>query len=126
MSYPVSSSESGRTYTRYLLLSLLLILIFAIAFGGYKIVFNDSSSGAKASMPAVVQADAENEQPVKKQTLMTQEEYDRLIAHITNGDSSGKWPVKTPLPLEGSIFPAKRVVAFYGNLYSKQMGILGE
>ncbi|MCL6524355.1 MAG: hypothetical protein K6T34_06800 [Thermoflavifilum sp.] len=36
------------------------------------------------------------------------------------------WPVKFPPTLPGSIFPEHRVVAFYGNLYSKKMGILGE
>ena len=37
-----------------------------------------------------------------------------------------KWPVDTPDPLPGSILPAKRIVAFYGNPLSKRMGILGE
>ncbi len=36
------------------------------------------------------------------------------------------WPVKGPEPLPGSILPAKRIVAFYGNPLSKRMGILGE
>lgn len=36
------------------------------------------------------------------------------------------WPVKTAPPLEGSILPAKRIIAFYGNPLSKRMGILGE
>jgi hypothetical protein len=36
------------------------------------------------------------------------------------------WPVDTPEPLPGSILPAKRIVAFYGNPLSKRMGILGE
>ncbi|AHG92692.1 hypothetical protein J421_5157 (plasmid) [Gemmatirosa kalamazoonensis] len=37
------------------------------------------------------------------------------------------WPVKNaPAPLPGSILPAKRIVAFYGNPKSKRMGILGE
>jgi hypothetical protein len=36
------------------------------------------------------------------------------------------WPVKTEPPLPGSILPAKRIVAFYGNPLSKRMGILGE
>ena len=35
------------------------------------------------------------------------------------------WPVKGPDPLPGSILPAKRIVAFYGNPLSKRMGILG-
>ncbi|HEY4304152.1 MAG TPA: hypothetical protein VGM82_06785 [Gemmatimonadaceae bacterium] len=38
-----------------------------------------------------------------------------------------EWPVaNAPTPLEGSILPAKRIVAFYGNPLSKRMGILGE
>ena len=36
------------------------------------------------------------------------------------------WPVKAPYPLAGAILPFKRVVAYYGNLYSKKMGALGE
>src|SRR6185312_7986587 len=34
--------------------------------------------------------------------------------------------VHGPAPLPGSILPAKRIVAFYGNPLSKKMGILGE
>src|SRR5215831_7225272 len=36
------------------------------------------------------------------------------------------WPVDSPDPLPGSILPAKRIVAFYGNPLQKRMGILGE
>ena len=36
------------------------------------------------------------------------------------------WPVKTVYPLAGAILPFKRVVAYYGNLYSTKMGVLGE
>ena len=36
-----------------------------------------------------------------------------------------KWPVAAPDPLPGSILPAKRILAFYGNPLSKGMGILG-
>jgi len=53
--------------------------------------------------------------------------YDTLMKRAANGDTSGRWPVKgTPYPLGGAVLPFKRVVAFYGNLYSKKMGILGE
>ena len=41
-------------------------------------------------------------------------------------DLDSLWPVKTAEPLPGSILPAKRIVAFYGNPLSKRMGILGE
>ncbi|MHB0963233.1 MAG: hypothetical protein ACYC5V_08510 [Gemmatimonadaceae bacterium] len=37
-----------------------------------------------------------------------------------------RWPVKGPDPLPGSILPAKRIIAYYGNPLSKRMGVLGE
>ena len=53
--------------------------------------------------------------------------YDSLMKRLAHGDTSGRWPVKgAPYPLPGAILPFKRVVAFYGNLYAKKMGILGE
>lgn len=53
--------------------------------------------------------------------------YDTLMKRLAHGDTSGRWPVKNaPYPIPGAILPFKRVVAFYGNLYSKKMGILGE
>jgi hypothetical protein len=50
------------------------------------------------------------------------------LASMTKPDSllDRKWPVKMPDPLPGAIFPAHRVVAFYGNPLSKKMGVLGE
>jgi hypothetical protein len=53
--------------------------------------------------------------------------YDSLMRKLANHDKSGKWPVKkTSIPLAGAIFPFNRVVAYYGNMYSKNMGVLGE
>lgn len=36
------------------------------------------------------------------------------------------WPVKAPYPRDGAILPFKRIIAYYGNFYSKKMGVLGE
>ena len=36
------------------------------------------------------------------------------------------WPVASPAPLPGSILPARRIVAYYGNPLSRRMGVLGE
>lgn len=49
-----------------------------------------------------------------------------LVASIRTGLKHPGWPVKTPALLPGSLLPAKRVVAFYGNPLSKKMGVLGE
>ena len=52
--------------------------------------------------------------------------YNKIMMQLANGDTTGKWPAKAPYPLPGAILPYYRIVAFYGNLYSKKMGILGE
>ncbi len=36
------------------------------------------------------------------------------------------WPVKTAYPNAGAILPFKRIIAYYGNLFSTKMGVLGE
>ncbi|HWA32261.1 MAG TPA: hypothetical protein VG694_02325 [Candidatus Paceibacterota bacterium] len=36
------------------------------------------------------------------------------------------WPPKTVYPNAGALLPFNRIVAYYGNLYSKQMGVLGQ
>ncbi len=36
------------------------------------------------------------------------------------------WPGKVVYPNGGAIFPFKRIIAYYGNFYSKGMGVLGE
>ncbi|WP_243837286.1 hypothetical protein [Mucilaginibacter gilvus] len=59
-----------------------------------------------------------------KATLDTAK-YDSLMKRMANGDK--RWPVKNaPLPLPGALLPFKRIVAYYGNMYSKNMGALGQ
>jgi hypothetical protein len=54
-------------------------------------------------------------------------EYRQRLLYNANGDTTGLWPVQDqPLPFKGAILPYKRVVAYYGNLFSKNMGILGQ
>ncbi len=49
-----------------------------------------------------------------------------LVKAVRAGLENTAWPVQTPAPLPGSILPARRIVAYYGNPLSKRMGILGE
>lgn len=52
-------------------------------------------------------------------------DYNQRLWALSNQDASGRWPFKTVYPLAGVILPYHRIVAFYGNLYSKRMGVLG-
>ncbi len=56
----------------------------------------------------------------------TQKDSIALVKAVKAGLENTDWPVKTAPPLQGSILPAHRIVAFYGNPLSKKMGILGE
>lgn len=50
-----------------------------------------------------------------------------VYSSTTNVTVKGKyWPASAPYPNGGAILPFKRIVAYYGNFYSRQMGILGE
>jgi hypothetical protein len=77
--------------------------------------------------------EAENRVPTAKvivkkpdSTVIDTADYNKRVEALHIADSSGRWKFKTPYPLPGAILPYKRVVAFYGNLYSKRMGILGQ
>ncbi|HEX4103876.1 MAG TPA: hypothetical protein VHZ04_00115 [Candidatus Paceibacterota bacterium] len=46
---------------------------------------------------------------------------------VTTSTAANGWPVATaPYPDAGALLPFNRIVAYYGNFYSTQMGILGE
>lgn len=102
---------------------LILISIILINCNG-----NDKSSKSQSSQ--------ENQSVIKEKTIVEKDIirqpmdsvlYDSLLLYTANGDTTGRWPVKNqPVPLEGAILPYNRVVAYYGNLYTKKMGAFGE
>jgi hypothetical protein len=63
---------------------------------------------------------------VYDQKIIDTAKYNAIMLRLANNDTTGLWPVKAPYPLAGAVLPFNRIVAFYGNLYSKKMGILGE
>jgi hypothetical protein len=52
--------------------------------------------------------------------------YNKKLKQIFHDKAPGAWMPDTSYPLAGAILPFKRIVAFYGNFYSKGMGILGK
>ena len=80
---------------------------------------------AALTFPASAQ-NTQTDSTLKLATLDTVR-YDSLVNRLAKGDKTGKWPVKkAPYPQPGAILPFYRVVAYYGNMYSKKMGVLGE
>lgn len=52
--------------------------------------------------------------------------YDMYLKNDFGTSSPPLWPVKAAYPKAGAILPFKRIIAYYGNFYSKGMGVLGE
>jgi len=98
---------------------------FVITLSGVASVSCSETSSAKQALIADTTLPAKNEANFKKAITDTAS-YKTLLDHISNGDKTGRWPVKDSLPMEGAILPYNRIIAYYGNLYSKNMGILGE
>jgi hypothetical protein len=73
-----------------------------------------------------VSAASKTEAPPVASTTLDTAAYDKLNLYLANGDTSGRWPAKHEYPLPGAILPFHRIVAYYGNLYSKKMGALGK
>lgn len=63
---------------------------------------------------------------IHEQKIIDTSKYNQIMLDLANHDTTGRWPAKAPYPLAGAVLPFHRIVAFYGNLYSKKMGILGE
>ncbi|RYE24831.1 MAG: hypothetical protein EOP42_21930 [Sphingobacteriaceae bacterium] len=105
-------------------------LLYTITFAAAATLFTNCSESTQAGKkPSAKVSSAKKDTADAKPALqpVNPKEYDALMKKMANGDTTGKWPVaKAPYPLAGAIFPYKRIVAFYGNLYSKKMGILGE
>lgn len=84
-----------------------------------------TNSQKKSGVPSIKQ---KSDTSLTNQPIDTAKYNNKLIA-LANGDTTGRWPVKKqpyPYPLPGALLPDKRIVAFYGNLFSKRMGILGQ
>lgn len=105
---------------------LLVFIVFnLLLLSACKQLEANTETGANEKHLPVVETDtpvvAKKAIPVIDKAL-----YDSLQMHLVANKPTAAWPVKTDYPAPGAVFPFKRIVAFYGNFYSKGMGILGE
>lgn len=108
-----------------LLTTVICIASFSILLGGC----GKKSKGAEMNRTDTLslQSPLPKEEAAPMAVAVDKQEYETKVAALANGDTTGRWPVANqPIPLDGAILPFKRIIAYYGNLYSKNMGILGE
>jgi hypothetical protein len=101
-----------------LLIPLSLILIFIFCGCNKKTESKqENKSGEKSSV------EIQEQKVIPTDTLA----YQNKLKALANGDTTGLWSNHLrSFPNDGAILPFKRIVAYYGNLYSKKMGVLGE
>lgn len=63
--------------------------------------------------------------PIPKVLMVTDVDGNKVPA-VPQPVVVNPWPVKTVYPNAGALLPFSRIVAYYGNLYSTKMGVLGE
>ncbi|HZJ79469.1 MAG TPA: hypothetical protein VFC69_02700, partial [Dysgonamonadaceae bacterium] len=108
---------------------IVSLVFFLILLAGCTLHSEKKSDKSDETENIAATADADNIEEstaVAKSTFVDAAEYDEMMMHMVNGDTTGLWPVANDeYPLEGAILPFKRIVCYYGNLYSKNMGALG-
>ena len=106
-----------------------VFLSYAISFGVYMLLttgcgatFGDNKTGKIAAGLPAKDSNTTGAAVIPLDTAL----YDSKWQQILKGDSLFNARVKNVYPLPGAVLPFKRIVAYYGNFYSKKMGILGE
>ncbi|MBK8516839.1 MAG: hypothetical protein IPL55_11350 [Saprospiraceae bacterium] len=98
------------------------VIIAAIIF----MISCKNGSGTPAPEVPIAGDTLKTQVPVEAPLVMDTVDYLKRISTLAHDSISDKWPAKTAIPNPGAILPFKRIVAYYGNFYSKNMGILGQ
>lgn len=103
-------------------LSIFCFLLFSCnTSNGQKNKAEQQSSTTKKDVATTAETPKPTPPPVLDTNL-----YKKALLHLVNDSPARGWPVKTAYPLAGALLPFNRIVAYYGNFYSVNMGILGE
>lgn len=108
---------------RYMKLSFIFSVLSFFYFSCKQVEANTQAQPEAAERSKLKDTTVETEKPVVSELDTVQ--YNALQLHLVDNKPRSGWPVKSEYPLPGAIFPYKRVIAYYGNFYSKGMGILG-
>ncbi len=103
-----------------------LFCILMTGLTGSFLITGCSQSGSAESAPAGADSSSAVRDGKQTATVLDTADYDKRMLALSNNDTTGKWPAKSAYPLPGALLPYHRIIAYYGNLYSKRMGILGE
>lgn len=125
-SNPAETANQKKSYRRPL---VIFGVVAVAAIASYAFISMRNTGGTSSSNDTIPPATAgvvvDSAAPAFNAPFDTALFHEKVQYNV-NGDTSGKWPVKMAIPRAGAILPFKRIIAFYGNLYSTKMGVLGE
>lgn len=101
-----------------------IVLLWGLLLANSLFLSCNNANGTKADAPKPVTKTVVKARV--KATVFDTLDYSQRMKALLNADTTKRWQLKTPYPLKGALLPYNRIIAFYGNLYSKRMGILGE
>ncbi len=103
---PAKKVVSRKYFRIFLAIALVSLVVSSYAFitqeKGPKTRVEDLTIANKESAQA--KKDTVIDRPVGLLTALDTAKYQLQLEHMTNGDSSGKWPVKRLFPLPGQYF----------------------
>ncbi|KND51443.1 MAG: putative lipoprotein [Parcubacteria bacterium C7867-001] len=128
-----SNSEHSGTRKRLIGGALIVSgLILAFWFGGIPSKYDRAEAEGKKPLEKLVDA-------ILPEPKLDTADYDKrmlALAHVVPATTTSTstatttkkslWPAKTVYPNAGALLPFNRILAYYGNFYSKGMGVLGE
>jgi hypothetical protein len=111
---------------KYILVIGIVLGVIAITYGCIQAFSSEPNSGKSIAAAGAEKKEATEKAALAPVAILDTVLYNQKLIANANGDSTGRWPVKHEYPNAGALLPFNRIVAFYGNLYSTRMGILGE
>ncbi len=117
--------QSSARLARVMAFFVFTPLLLQACNGGHK---QDKTTAKTATADTVIKAPEPVPAPVGLGPYLPVDTaaYNRKLLYLVHNDSSSKFLIRRDYPIAGAILPFKRIVAYYGNLYSKNMGVLGE
>lgn len=112
--------------------SITCVVLISIGYSNmFSVSYNSAETVVKSSIEKIKTVTVPARKPLDKDA------YDKKILSIANNPVPATttasttpkvylWPPKTVYPNAGAILPFNRIIAYYGNFYSKGMGALGE
>ncbi|MES1217037.1 MAG: hypothetical protein ABUT20_16095 [Bacteroidota bacterium] len=103
----------------------ILLLFFSLI--SFSCLTPDANSENKQLADSLIVKDTIPGMPNMPDTITADTALFHLrLKAIFHNKPAGAWMPDTSYPLAGAILPYKRIIAYYGNFYSKGMGILGQ